>query len=107
MSSIVAVVLSFPSLVLLLFSSVLFSVLLSVLFFPGSKVVVSSFSSLFLFKLLLSLLFEFTAVGIGTAIANAILNGDDEEYNKLPYYYKNNYYQKTTEKSGALHQLQP
>ena len=39
-----------------------------------------------------SLLFEFTAVGIGTAVANAILNGDDEEYNKLPYYYKNNYY---------------
>ena len=39
-----------------------------------------------------SLLLEFTAVGIGTAVANAILNGDDEEYDKLPYYYKNNYY---------------
>lgn len=39
-----------------------------------------------------SLLLEFTAVGVGTAVANAILNGDDEEYDKLPYYYKNNYY---------------
>lgn len=39
-----------------------------------------------------SLLLEFTAIGIGTAVANAILNGDDEEYDKLPYYYKNNYY---------------
>lgn len=39
-----------------------------------------------------SLLFEFTSIGIGTAIANAILNGDDEDYDKLPYYYKNNYY---------------
>lgn len=39
-----------------------------------------------------SLLLEFTAIGVGTAVANAILNGDDEEYDKLPYYYKNNYY---------------
>lgn len=39
-----------------------------------------------------SLLLEFTSIGIGTAVANAILNGDDEEYDKLPYYYKNNYY---------------
>lgn len=39
-----------------------------------------------------SLLLEFTAVGVTTAIANALLNGDDEEYDKLPYYYKNNYY---------------
>ena len=39
-----------------------------------------------------SLLFEFTAVGIGTALANQLLNGDDEDYDKLPYYYKNNYY---------------
>lgn len=39
-----------------------------------------------------SLLLEFTAIGVGTAVANAILNGNDEEYDKLPYYYKNNYY---------------
>ena len=39
-----------------------------------------------------SLLLEFTAVGVSTAVANAIINGDDEEYDKLPYYYKNNYY---------------
>ena len=39
-----------------------------------------------------SLLLEFTAVGIGTALANQLLNGDDEDYDKLPYYYKNNYY---------------
>ena len=39
-----------------------------------------------------SLLLEFTSVGIGTAVANALLNGDDEDYDKLPYYYKNNYY---------------
>ena len=39
-----------------------------------------------------SLLLEFTAVGVTTAVANQILNGDDEDYDKLPYYYKNNYY---------------
>lgn len=39
-----------------------------------------------------SLLFEFTSVGLATAIANQLLNGDDEDYDKLPYYYKNNYY---------------
>ena len=39
-----------------------------------------------------SLLFEFTAVGLATALANQLLNGDDEDYDKLPYYYKNNYY---------------
>lgn len=39
-----------------------------------------------------SLLLEFSVVGATTAIANAILNGDDEDYDKLPYYYKNNYY---------------
>lgn len=39
-----------------------------------------------------SLLLEFTAVGATTTIANALLNGDDEDYDKLPYYYKNNYY---------------
>ena len=39
-----------------------------------------------------SLLFEFTAIGIGTAVANALINGEDEDYDKLPYYYKNNYY---------------
>lgn len=39
-----------------------------------------------------SLLFEFTSVGLATALANQLLNGDDEDYDKLPYYYKNNYY---------------
>ena len=39
-----------------------------------------------------SLLFEFTSIGLATAIANQLLNGDDEDYDKLPYYYKNNYY---------------
>lgn len=39
-----------------------------------------------------SLCLEFAAVGIGTALANQLLNGDDEDYEKLPYYYKNNYY---------------
>lgn len=39
-----------------------------------------------------SLLLEFTSVGLATAIANQLLNGDDEDYDKLPYYYKNNYY---------------
>lgn len=38
------------------------------------------------------LLLEFTSIGATTAIANRILNGDDDEYDKLPYYYKNNYY---------------
>ena len=39
-----------------------------------------------------SLLFEFTSIGLATALANQLLNGDDEDYDKLPYYYKNNYY---------------
>ena len=39
-----------------------------------------------------SLLFEFTSIGLTTALANQLLNGDDEDYDKLPYYYKNNYY---------------
>lgn len=39
-----------------------------------------------------ALCLEFAAVGIGTALANQLLNGDDEDYEKLPYYYKNNYY---------------
>lgn len=39
-----------------------------------------------------SLLFEFTSIGLATALANKLLNGDDEDYDKLPYYYKNNYY---------------
>jgi hypothetical protein len=38
------------------------------------------------------LMLEFVAVGASTAIANAILNNDDEDYEKLPYYYKNNYF---------------
>lgn len=38
------------------------------------------------------LMLEFVAVGATTAIANAILNNDDEDYEKLPYYYKNNYF---------------
>lgn len=38
------------------------------------------------------LMLEFVAVGASTAVANAILNNDDEEYEKLPYYYKNNYF---------------
>lgn len=39
-----------------------------------------------------SLLFEFTSIGLATALANQLLNGDDEDYDKLPFYYKNNYY---------------
>lgn len=39
-----------------------------------------------------SLMLEFVAVGIGTALANRLINGDDEDYDKLPYYYKNNYF---------------
>ena len=39
-----------------------------------------------------SLLFEFTSIGLATALANQLLNGDDEDYDRLPYYYKNNYY---------------
>lgn len=38
------------------------------------------------------LMLEFVAVGASTAIANSILNDDDEDYEKLPYYYKNNYF---------------
>lgn len=39
-----------------------------------------------------SLMLEFIAVGISTALANRLINGDDEDYDKLPYYYKNNYF---------------
>lgn len=39
-----------------------------------------------------SLMLEFVAVGVGTALANRLINGDDEDYDKLPYYYKNNYF---------------
>ena len=39
-----------------------------------------------------SLMLEFVAVGISTALANRLINGDDEDYDKLPYYYKNNYF---------------
>ena len=39
-----------------------------------------------------SLMLEFIAVGVGTALANRLINGDDEDYDKLPYYYKNNYF---------------
>ena len=39
-----------------------------------------------------SLMLEFIAVGAGTALANRLINGDDEDYDKLPYYYKNNYF---------------
>lgn len=39
-----------------------------------------------------SLMLEFVAIGISTALANRLINGDDEDYDKLPYYYKNNYF---------------
>lgn len=39
-----------------------------------------------------SLMLEFVAVGVSTALANRLINGDDEDYDKLPYYYKNNYF---------------
>ena len=39
-----------------------------------------------------SLMLEFVAVGVGTALANRLINGGDEDYDKLPYYYKNNYF---------------
>lgn len=36
-------------------------------------------------------------LAVGPGVLNAILNADDEEYDKLPYYYKNNYYFLKTE----------
>lgn len=39
-----------------------------------------------------TLALEFIGVGASTALANYILNGEDEDYDKLPYYYKNNYF---------------